>query len=288
MTWSVADATGEAVDVIVPVRRPRAVGRLLEALALGSQVPTRVTLVGHEVPLHLDSHGLTVRVLRPGGDTYAVGDRDVVLRRNVGAFASDVDLLVFLDDDVVPARTTIEAAVTLLRRSPVVWGHHRFRALGDLSVDALIDLSPAAGRAREEGVNRWHQWMSCYGGMAAFRRDAFVDCGGYDMAYAGRHAGEDQDLGRRLSLRLGHSGQAFIHEPPFAWHDVQSEPWAPPSWTNLCRGPHDLVEERRSDVLFVQCRRCPWREAVDELPHDTVEPLIPFDPALVEVAVFAL
>lgn len=288
MTWSAASPTGDATDVIVPVRRPRAVGRLLEALALGSQVPTRVTLVGHEVPLHLDPQGLAVRVLRLGGDTYAVGDRDVVLRRNVGAFASDLDLLLFLDDDVVPARTTVETVTTLLRRSPVVWGHHRFRALRDLSVEALIDLSPAAGRAREEGVNRWHLWMSCYGGMAAFRRHDFVEAGGYDMAYAGRHAGEDQDLGRRLSLRLGHCGQAFIHEPPFAWHDVESEPWAPASWSNLCRGPHDLAEERRSQVLFVACQRCPWREAVGELPHDTAEPLIPFDPALVEVSVFAL
>ena len=288
MTWSRASATGEAIDVIVPVRRPQVVGRLLEALALGSQVPGRVTLVGHEVPLDLDPHGLSVRVLRPGGDTYAVGDRDVVLRRNLGAFLSDLDLLLFLDDDVVPARTTVEMSGALLQRSPVVWGHHRFRSLDGLSVGALLDLSPAAGRSREDGVNRWHQWMSCYGGMAAFTREVIVEAGGYDMAYTGRHAGEDQDLGRRLSLRLGHSGRAFIHEPPFAWHDIRSEPWAAASWTNLCRGPHDLGEEQRSGITFSTCRRCPWREAKGELPHDRDEPLIPFDPALVEVAVFAL
>jgi hypothetical protein len=288
VTRSGASATGEAIDVIVPVRRPRAVCRLLEALALGSQVPTRVTLVGHEVPLDLNPHGLAVRVLRPGGDAYAVGDRDVVLRRNLGAFASDLDLLLFLDDDVVPARTTVETAGRLLHQSPVVWGHYRFRALDGLSVGALVDLSPAAGRAREEGVNRWHQWMSCYGGVAAFTREVIVEAGGYDMAYAGRHAGEDQDLGRRLSLQLGHSGQAFIHEPPFAWHDVKPEPWAPASWSNLCRGPHDLTEERLSGVLFSACRRCPWREAVGELPNDRRQPLIPFDPEMVEVAVFAL
>lgn len=60
---------------------------MLEALALGSQPPTRVTLVGHEVPMHLEPHELDVRVLRPSGSAYAVGERDVVLRRNVDAFA---------------------------------------------------------------------------------------------------------------------------------------------------------------------------------------------------------
>lgn len=279
---------GPTVDVIVPVRRPQTVGRLLEALALGSRVPDQVTLVGHEVPLDLSPQGMAVRVLRPGGDTYAVGDRDVVLRRNVGAFTSGLDLLVFLDDDVVPARTTVESVERLLHRTPVVWGHHRFLPLDDLSVGALLDLPPTAGRSREDGVNRWHQWMSCYGGMAAFSRDLFVEAGGYDMAYAGRHAGEDQDLGRRLALRLGHAGRAFIHEPPFAWHDVTSQPWAAPSWTNLCTGPHDVTEQRCGAVSFSTCRRCPWRQARGELPHDGWEPLVTFDPALAPVSVFAL
>lgn len=217
-----------------------------------------------------------------------MGERDVVLRRNVGAFASDLDLLLFLDDDVVPARTTVESAVRLLRLSPVVWGHHRFLPLAGFSVEALIDLSPAAGRSREEGVNRWHQWMSCYGGMAAFTHQAFIGVGGYDMAYAGRHAGEDQDLGRRLSLRLGHSGQAFVHEPPFAWHDVESLPWAPAAWTNLCPGSHDLAVEVRGGVLFEACRACPWGRALGELPHDRTEPVVPFDVSLVDLAIFAL
>lgn len=279
---------GATIDVIVPVRRAQTVGRLLEALALGSQAPDQVTLVGHEVPLDLFPHGLAVRVLRPGGHTYAVGDRDVVLRRNLGAFTSDLDLLLFLDDDVVPARTTVETVGLLLDGTPVVWGHHRFLALDGLSVETLVDLPPSAGRSREDGVNRWHQWMSCYGGMAAFTRDVFVAAGGYDMAYSGRHAGEDQDLGRRLAMHLGHPGRAFIHEPPFAWHDVTSPPWGPAAWTNLCTTPHDLTEHRRGTVLFTTCRRCPWEQAAGELPHDRREPLISFDPGSAPVSTFAL
>lgn len=133
----------------------------------------------------------------------------MALRRNVGAWSAEHRWLVFLDDDVVPARDTVAASVRLLQKDPVVWGHHRFVDLGSVAVDALLDLPARAGRPRESGVNRWHRWMSCYGGMLAISREAFLEAGGYDMAYAGRHAGEDQDLGRRLALARRGSEQMF-------------------------------------------------------------------------------
>lgn len=280
--------SSEGLDVVVPVRRPAATARLLEALAQGTRRPDLVTLVGHEVPRSLDPQGLPVRVLRPQSVAYAIGECDVVLRRNVGAWASPMSRLVFLDDDVLPDRRTVESCWRLLERGPVVWGHHRFRDLSGWDVAQVLDLPPQAGRSREAGVNRWHLWMSCYGGMAAFDRDVLIAHGGYDQAYAGRHAGEDQDLGRRLARSLGGTDAVFVHEPPFAWHPERPEPWAPAAWSNVCRGPHDEGTVEEAGVRFTTCARCPWRRAEGALPTDRAEPLLRFDPALVEVEEFAL
>lgn len=272
----------DGIDVVVPARRPATVDRLLSALAQGDRRPDLVSLVGHEVPRAIDRHGLQVRLLRPRSERYAIGDHDVALRRNVGGWASPHRWLVFLDDDVVPARDTLSTCARLLPGEPVVWGHHRFADLVATPVDSLLDLLPRAGRPREDGVNRWHLWMSCYGGMLAIRREVLLAHGGYDMAYAGRHAGEDQDLGRRLARSLGDTDRVFIHEPPFAWHPLEPEPWAPPGWSNLCRRAHDETTGMEGGVAVVRCGRCPWFRVAGEPPIG-LSPLIPFDPDLVDL-----
>ena len=279
---------GDGIDVVAPARRPETVGRLLEALARGDRRPDLVSLVGHEVPLSIDTRGLPVRLLRPRSKHYAVGEQDVALRRNVGAWASPLPWLVFLDDDVVPARDTLASCARLLADAPVVWGHHRFLDLRATPVEAVLALPASAGRSRELGVNRWHGWASCYGGMLAVHRATFLAAGGYDMAYSGRHAGEDQDLGRRLARGLQGTDRVFIHEPPYAWHPVVPEPWAAPGWTNLCAHGHREVSARVDGLAVLRCEACPWFRVVGDPPQTGLAPCLPFAYGQVDVEVFAL
>lgn len=274
MLWPAGGMSG--VDVVVPARRTATVPRLLRALSRGDRTPALVSLVGNEIPESTPTYGLRVRLLRVRSDAYAVGDLDVALRRNVGAWASPCSRLLFLDDDVVPARNTLDHCAALLDREPVVWGHYRYIDFSGVDPVELLDLPPDRGRSREHGVNRWHGWQSCYGGMFGIHTQVFVGAGGFDMVYSGWHSGEDQDLGRRLALNLRGEERIFIHEPPFAWHPVQREPWSDPGWTNLCPGGHARTERDAGGIRAEGCDRCPWMRTLTEPPKSGRESILPF------------
>ncbi|MFG1605016.1 hypothetical protein [Actinoplanes sp. NPDC049265] len=271
------------IDVVVPARRAATVSRLLMGLAAGDDRPDLVTLIGHEVPDDQPAFGLTVRLLRPASTRYPIGDHDVAVRRNIGIWRSPCARIIGLDDDVVPAADTVAACRRLLAEDAYVWGHHRYRDLSAVGTDPelvarLVHTPAGAGRSRELGVNRWHLYQSCYAGMFAARRDELIASGGFDLAYCGRHAGEDQDLGLRLARRIHGREQVFIHEPPFAWHPEQPEPWGPPGWTNLCSGGHRTRSTVRNGLDLMSCLDCPWM-TTDRPPKATDPlPLLAFDP----------
>jgi hypothetical protein len=278
------------VDVVVPARRAATVPRLLAALAAGDDRPDLVTLVGHEVPGNMTAHGLTVRLVRPTSTRYPIGDYDVAVRRNVGIWHSPCRWIIGLDDDVLPAADTVGACRRLLAAEPYAWGHHRYRDFGadPDELARLVHTPPRAGRSREHGVNRWHLYQSCYAGMYAARRDELLASGGFDLAYCGRHAGEDQDLGRRLARRIHQRDRIFIHEPPFAWHPERPDPWGPPVWTNLCVGPHHPTLTVLNGIRFETCAACPWLRAVDPPVIAGTMPVLSFDPDAVPVEVVEL
>jgi hypothetical protein len=106
--------------------------------------------------------------------------------------------------------------------------------------------------------------------------------GGFDMAFCGRHAGEDQNLGRRLARRLDGCERVFIHEPPFAWHPTGKLPWAKAGYTNLYSAAHRLFRTRRGGIEVETCNVCPHFRVLEvDLYRDDVR--MRYDPAQVEV-----
>ena len=271
--------------MVVPARRTATIDRLLFGLARGQARPDAVSIVSNEVPSGIETHGLPVRLLRFRSETYPVGDHDVALRRNVGIWSSECSHVLSLDDDLVAPASLVESSLALLRDEPCFWGHHRYIWVDGYGPERLLELPPELGKARESPPNSWHLWLSCYGGLFGFERSLVQGIGGYDLAFSGRHAGEDQALGKRLAARLGESEQVFVHEPPFAWHPADPEPWEPPAWTNLCADGHELEERRVNGLRVHGCRRCPYFVAAEQEPLFGDEPVLPFDPALVEVTV---
>jgi hypothetical protein len=270
------------LDVVIPsVGRP-SLERALASLAQGSELPDRVTVVSNEPPPGIVANGLPLRFLTFDSVAYPYGDRDLALRRNVGIFSSSCDDVLTFDDDQVAPRTLIADVRSALEREPVVWGHHRYIAMTGRSVASLLDLPPDRGVAREHPPNVWHGWQSCYGGLLAARRAVLEEAGGFDMAFACRHAGEDQDLGRRLARRLRGSDRVFIPEPPFAWHPAEPDPWPATRRRNVCPdGEHDLQPQSFGDARGERCARCPWFTVARPPRRD--DPLLPFDRSLVVV-----
>jgi hypothetical protein len=262
------------LEVIVPCLRNPA--PLIESLGYGTRLPDLVTLVSNEVSADWVGVKFPMRILRFKSDTYCYGEMDVVLRRNIGAYWSTADHIVFQDDDQVAPSNMLEESEKLLEAKTFFAGNYRYIDFAGHSTFALAHMPPAAGRSRENPPNFSHLYYSCYGGMIGVQRKEFLRLGGFDMAFLGRHGAEDQQFGFR------YSGQrVFVYDPPFTWHP---EPRVA-NWdnntphTNSCRD-HEFV----TGDGIKQCQKCPFRVHVgnkkNELPLTMTER---FDPSLVVV-----
>lgn len=203
------------VEVVIPAARGNLAQRLVDSLLRGSLFPDVITLVGNE-PTDI----VGARVVRYETD-YLMGPGDVCLRRNIGIFFSDADIIIFQDDDQLAPPNMVESAVNVIQCDGYVWGHHRYIDFGD-DPWQIWNLPPEAGHSRESSPNREHGWQSCYAGMFGAKRDLLMQLGGFDMVFAGRIGNEDQQLGRRLLRSFGRE-HSYIYEPPFAWHPTQVE-----------------------------------------------------------------
>lgn len=258
-------------EVIIPaLRQPE---RLLASLARQTRPADRITIVSNEAE---PTPG--ARVIRFRSEAYCYGEADVVLRRNIGIWSSDADLLIFQDDDQVAPANMIEAAEARLTEADFVWGHHRFIDFDRYTTDELLALPPAAGQEREHPPNSFHGHWSCYAGMFGARRHVLQDMGGFDMFFLGRHGNEDQNLGLR-SLVRANQAKVFIYEPPFAWHPLISPTRPAGVQTNSC-GAHEGDVVEIEGFSFFQCRRCPFRKA--DAPVFANHVVMAYDPSLVQ------
>jgi hypothetical protein len=265
------------LEVIIPATRNPS--RLIQSLAYGSVRPDLVTVVSNEFhPKSVD--GLPVRTLRFTSEEYCYGESDVVLRRNIGIWEAEGDLLLFQDDDQIAPVGMVEAVLARLEVDDFVFGHHRFIDFTGWKLEALMEAPPEAGAEREHPPNHEHLWQSCYAGMFGIRTELIRRHQGFDMMFLGRHAGEDQNLGRRLLLERA-TTHVFIWEPPFAWHPIKSSSRRPTA-TNSC-GDHRLDFTTTNGVLFQTCSRCPYYEVAEPKALFGNSVVLPYDPALVSI-----
>jgi len=260
------------IDAIIPSIRPAALQKAMYSLSKGSLLPNLVTVVSNELNACLPNYGMNVRVIQFRSGIYPIGSHDVALRRNIGIWSSRCSHIITFDDDQVAPVNLIETAVGLFRQKSYFWGHHRYIDFDLHSVDELLHMDPAHGRPREHPPNSCHSWLSCYAGLFGAERDVLLQLGGFDMAFCGRHAGEDQELGRRLARRLDHSDRVFIHEPPFAWHPTTKLPWSSTGYTNLCGNVHNLFLTQYNEMDVEACRACPYFRVLhlDFYHHDVL------------------
>jgi len=209
-------STTPTVSVVVPTFQRRAsLARLLDALASqtrdadfevvvvddGSRDDTRAWLRGYRAPYPL-------RVLQQANGGPATA-------RNRGVNDARGDVIVFLDDDVVPAPDAVSV--------------HAAAHRGSLDRVVVGPMLPPASWRRPSWV-RWEEqkllsqyeamssgrypcsYRQFFTGNASLRRDRFIAAGGFDPSF---DRAEDVELGYRLSR----GGSQFTFEPAArVWH----------------------------------------------------------------------
>ena len=139
--------------------------------------------------------------------------------RNAGVAASDAELIVFVDDDVLPNRHFIEAHVAAVTggasdgRPVVSCGPFVQPADWDPTPWNLWEARQAKKEADSLTTGRYDiTWRQFHTGNNCLPRSVFLDAGGFDETFK---RAEDDELALRLQLR----GCVFRFEPgAIAWH----------------------------------------------------------------------
>lgn len=181
----------DLVSIVVPTyNRPLALARLLDALAdqvAGSDVEVLVVDDGSTVP------GVAEVVVNRGHRYLKVPNGGPGVARNLGWRTSAGAVVVFVDDDVVPEPTWLEALVRVFEDPEVVGAGGRILPLADNAMSAFVQAERLADHAVDaDGTVRYLVTAS-----AAYRRPVLEAVGGFSTAFPAGVYGEDVDLSYR-------------------------------------------------------------------------------------------
>jgi len=244
------------ISVVIPTRARTTRLRLtLHALANQTLAPQRYDVVivndgPNSTPLQSAIAGVApsyrLTVLETGG-------AGVGTARNTGARAARAPIVLFLDDDTVPAVDCLESHLVAHSGSPRavvhgrVWDLTAFRFTPDPAAAAshlegprsrtlgVEDLPLDAASVRRYGPRRSFierlaeevmrrddcralGWLSCIGTNTSVGAGRFWGCGGFDERFGDLWGGEDLELG----LRLAADGCDFLVIDAVAYHLPQA------------------------------------------------------------------
>jgi len=135
----------------------------------------------------------------------------VTAARNIGAAVASGELLVFLDDDALPASDFVEQHARIHRERDVLAVRGRVIPRTDCIYNRLQTWYDLGDNPMPYFIN--------IEGNASFRADAFAAAQGFDETLEGRAGHEGIELSYRLTDR-GESIDALLYHPgPVVYHD---------------------------------------------------------------------
>jgi GT2 family glycosyltransferase len=253
-----ANGSERGVTVVIPVkgrvRELRAALKSLSAAAGRCADPVEVIVVDDSDPADAQRHR---EHCRDHGAHYERGPRHVGAKRNLGVHLASYDLVYFTDSDCRPEPETIDRLVQRLRAAP--------RNVAGVAGPTLVEQDPGAlhrimrGSALLNGDlenplrNTTLTWATTSNFMV--RRSAFRSIGGFVEESLTVVAGEDVDLGIRLTQR----GFLIVCEPDaMVTHDHKSTSslsWVIPRLFNYGRSEQWLASR------YPGFRRLRWNPA---------------------------
>lgn len=117
--------------------------------------------------------------------------------RNLGAKHARGDILVFTDSDCIPAKTWLAEMLRPFSELRIIGVQGRYKTE---QRELIAKFAQYEIEERYERMSRW-EYIDFIGSYsAAYRRDAFLDVGGFDESFP-IASGEDPDLSFRLSKK---------------------------------------------------------------------------------------
>jgi GT2 family glycosyltransferase len=193
------------VSLVVPtVDRPEALYNLLRHLEHQSVAPFEVVVVDQSA--REDRRSAAV----PGVRMLRIDERGLPNARNVGARASRGDVVLFVDDDIIPGRDLVRFHAERYADADVAGVGGRVVGGYDAARGRVGRFDAGRGRVvRNFGATEACEVDHLPGGNMSFRRAVFDRIGGFDTAFGGSAIGEETDF----CLRARAAGFRFVFEP---------------------------------------------------------------------------
>ena len=205
------------ISVIICSRNGRLLSRCLRALKRTRQrYPMQIIVVHHRTG---EDDGVEKAVRAHKCETIAWREPfDFAAMNNLGAAAADCDVLLFLNDDVVPPRSNwIDHLLSHLQRPEVgiVGAKLVYRSGTIQHAGIVIGMPEGAGhpgrRTFQNDLWRWLNYTrdvsAVTGACLGIRREVFAELGGFDSNFAVNYNDVD------LCLRAHQAGYRVICEP---------------------------------------------------------------------------
>lgn len=174
----------------------------------------------------------------------------VAAARNRGASAASHDLLVLLDDDLVPTPGLVaaHAAAAVDGASSVTMGRHPPPASGDAPLAAMLGAWWEDHFRRKGQRGRPWSFLDLCSGNSSLSRTLLLDAGGFDERFTSR--GEDYELGIRLLER----GVTFRYLPSAVGeHRIETD-LATAVTKTRAEGANDVLLARLHPQVFPRLR----------------------------------
>ena len=215
-----------SVSLVVPtLDRPDALFNLLRHLDLQTRRPDEIVVVDQSA-----AEDARVRDMARGRDDlryHRIPVRGLPNARNVGVGLARGDVVLFLDDDTVPAPDLVKQHAARYDDPGVAGVGGRVTGGYDAASGPVGRFNTRDGTVlRNFGAREACEVDHLPGGNMSFRREVFRAVGGFDVAFGGASIGEETDF----CLRARRAGFRLVFEPRAA---VDHLHWP----TGGCRAP---------------------------------------------------
>jgi GT2 family glycosyltransferase len=231
------------VSLVLPtLDRPEAIYNLLRHLEHQSVAPMEIIVVDQSAEPDLRVAAYAAE--HPHVRHHRIPEKGLPNARNVGVGLAKGDVVLFLDDDSIPAPDLVRYHAEGYADGGVSGVGGRVQGGYDSPGAATGAFRASDGKVtRNFGATTPCDADHLPGGNMSFRREVFARVGGFDKAYGGSAIGEETDF----CLRARRAGFRFVFEPRAALEHLHLP-------TGGCRAPRFedwLYWQSHNSVLFV-------------------------------------